>query len=76
MHTEIEVIVPSSYTDELIDNLQQMDDVISLSVVREASIKPPGDVFRSLRLREPRSLRELIIDLVDATSPVRLRTLG
>lgn len=45
MHTEIEVIVPSSRTDELIDTLQQMDDVISLSVVREASIKPPGDVF-------------------------------
>jgi Domain of unknown function (DUF389) len=45
VHTEIEVIVPSSRTDELIDNLQQMDDVISLSVVREASIKPPGDVF-------------------------------
>jgi hypothetical protein len=45
VHTEIEVIVPSSYTDELIGNLQQMDDVISLSVVREASIKPPGDVL-------------------------------
>ena len=45
MHTEIEIIVPSSRTDELIDNFQQMDDVISLSVVREASIKPPGDVF-------------------------------
>jgi hypothetical protein len=45
VHTEIEVIVPSSQTDELIQDLQQMDDVISLSVVREASIKPPGDVF-------------------------------
>ena len=45
MHTEIEVIVPASRTDELIQELQQMDDVISLSVVREASIKPPGDVF-------------------------------
>jgi hypothetical protein len=45
VHTEIEVIVPSSRTDELIQDLQQMDDVISLSVVREASIKPPGDVF-------------------------------
>jgi Domain of unknown function (DUF389) len=45
VHTEIEVIVPSSRTDELIDDLQQMDDVISLSVMREASLKPPGDVF-------------------------------
>ncbi|MDX6382355.1 MAG: hypothetical protein QOI57_3379 [Rubrobacteraceae bacterium] len=45
MHTEIEVIVPSSRTDELIKDLQQLEGVISLSVVREASIKPPGDVF-------------------------------
>jgi hypothetical protein len=45
VHTEIEVIVPSSRTDELIKDLQQTDEVISFSVVREASIKPPGDVF-------------------------------
>jgi Domain of unknown function (DUF389) len=45
VHTEIEVIVPSSHTDELIKDLQQMDEVISFSVVREASIKPPGDVI-------------------------------
>jgi hypothetical protein len=45
VHTEIEIIVDPSYTDELIGELEQMDDVISLSVVREASIKPPGDVL-------------------------------
>jgi Domain of unknown function (DUF389) len=45
VHTEIEIIVDSSHTDEMIQDLQQMDEVISLSVVREASIKPPGDVF-------------------------------
>ena len=45
MHTEIEIIVDSSHTDEMIQDLQQMDEVISLSIVREASIKPPGDVF-------------------------------
>ena len=45
MHTEIEIIVDSSHTDELLDGLQQLEEVISLSVVREASIKPPGDVF-------------------------------
>ena len=45
MHTEIEIIVDSSHTDEMIQDLQQMDEVISLSVVREASLKPPGDVF-------------------------------
>ena len=45
MHTEIEIIVHPSYTDELIHGLEQVDEVISLSVVREASIKPPGDVL-------------------------------
>ncbi len=45
MHTELEIIVDSSHTDEMIQDLQQIEEVISLSVVREASIKPPGDVF-------------------------------
>lgn len=45
MHTEIEIIVHPSYTDELIQYLQQLEGVISLSVMREVSIKPPGDVF-------------------------------
>ena len=45
MHTEIEIIVPPSYTDELIQDLQQLEGVISLTVARELSIKPPGDVF-------------------------------
>ncbi len=45
MHTEIEIIVHPSYTDELIQDLQQLEGVISLSVMREVSIKPPGDVF-------------------------------
>jgi len=44
VHTEIEIIVDPSYTDELIEGLEQMDEVISLSVMREVSIKPPGDV--------------------------------
>lgn len=45
MHTEIEIIAPPSYADQLIEDLQQLEGVISLSVVREVSIKPPGDVF-------------------------------
>ena len=46
MHTEIEITVnPSSYTDELIRSLEQMEDAISLSIMREASIRPPGDVL-------------------------------
>jgi hypothetical protein len=45
VHTEIEIIVDSFHTDELIDDLQQLEEVISLSVMREASIKPSGDVL-------------------------------
>ena len=45
MHTEIEIIVHPSYTDELIHDLEQLEEVISLSVMREASVKPPGDVL-------------------------------
>jgi hypothetical protein len=45
VHTEIEIIVDSSHTDELLDGLQGLEEVISLSVTREASIKPPGDVL-------------------------------
>jgi hypothetical protein len=45
VHTEIEIIVDPSYTDELIQGLQRLQGVISLSIVRGASIKPPGDVF-------------------------------
>lgn len=45
MHTEIEIIVHPSYAEELIRELQQLEGVISFSLVREASLKPPGDVF-------------------------------
>lgn len=36
--------MPPSCTDELIYKLEQLEHVINLSVVRGASIKPPGDV--------------------------------
>jgi hypothetical protein len=42
-HT-IEVAVPTADTDTVVRELEQLDAVISLSVYRGASIKPPGDV--------------------------------
>lgn len=45
MHRTIEIIVPPSHTDELIHELEQLEGVIRLSVVRGASVKPPGDVL-------------------------------
>ena len=44
MHRTIEIAVPPSYTGELVDELGKLDGVVSLSVVRGASIKPEGDV--------------------------------
>ena len=45
MHRTIEVTVPPAYTDELLHELEQLEDVINLSVVRGVSVKPPGDVL-------------------------------
>ena len=44
MHITIEIVVPPSYTNELIQELKQLDDVINLTVLREGSHKPEGDV--------------------------------
>lgn len=44
MHITIEIIVPPSYTDELMQKLKQLDEVISLTLLREGSHKPEGDV--------------------------------
>ncbi len=45
MHRTIEISSPASYTDELLGKLEDLEQVISLIVVREASVKPPGDVL-------------------------------
>lgn len=45
MHRTIEITVPPNYTDTLIHELEQLEDVINLSIVRGSSIKPPGDVL-------------------------------
>ncbi len=44
MQHTIEVAVPTADTDTVVRELEQLDDVISLSVYRGASVKPPGDV--------------------------------
>jgi hypothetical protein len=45
LHRTIEITVPSSHTDGLVDELSKLDGVVSLSVVRGASVKPEGDVL-------------------------------
>ncbi len=45
MHRTIEMSTPASYTDELIRELEDLEQVISLNVVRGGAVKPPGDVL-------------------------------
>jgi uncharacterized membrane protein len=45
MHHTIDIAVPAAHTDTLIRELEQLEEVISLSVVRGGSLKPPGDVL-------------------------------
>ena len=44
LHRTIEITVPPSHTDELAHELGKLDHVVSLSVVRGASVKPEGEV--------------------------------
>jgi hypothetical protein len=45
LHRTIEIAVPPSHTEELVDRLGRLDGVVSLWVVRGASVKPEGDVL-------------------------------
>jgi peptidoglycan hydrolase-like protein with peptidoglycan-binding domain len=46
MPKSVEITVPSERTDALVQELQQMEGLITLSVQRQGSLKPPGDVIR------------------------------
>lgn len=45
LHRTIEITAPPSHTDWLVEKLGKRDGVVSLSVVRGASVKPEGDVL-------------------------------
>ena len=45
MYRSFVISVPSAASDELLASLERLDQVVSLSVERGASIKPPGDVI-------------------------------
>lgn len=44
MHQSFQVTVPSSRTEDFLAGLGDVDEVISVSVQRGASLKPPGDL--------------------------------
>ena len=45
MHRTLELTVPPAATDALTHQLKTIEDVIGLTVMRGASLKPPGDVL-------------------------------
>jgi len=45
MHRGFDISVPPEATDALVAELEEMDNLVSLSVVRGASLKPPGDAL-------------------------------
>lgn len=45
MHRNLQITVPFSVTDKLCGDLIALENVIGLSVVRQASLKPVGDVI-------------------------------
>ncbi len=62
MHRAIEITAPPASTDALIRELEKSDHLISLSVHRGASIKPPGDV---LMVRALNRDADRVMQLVD-----------
>ena len=44
VHHTIEIRVPTETTEDVLGELEALEGVIALSVVRRASVKPPGDV--------------------------------
>ena len=45
MHRSVTISAPSTETEALVAALEPLDEVVSLSVERGASVKPPGDVI-------------------------------
>lgn len=45
MHRDIRITVPSAATSGLVTSLTDVEGVVSLSVERQISVKPPGDVL-------------------------------
>jgi len=43
VYRSFEISVPASGTDDLLSSLEALDQVVSISVHRGASVKPPGD---------------------------------
>ena len=65
MHRTIEIAVPPSQTDEVVDELGKLARVVSLSAVRGVSVKPEGEVGTVHALKRG---ADEVLRLAEATS--------
>jgi uncharacterized protein DUF389 len=52
MHRDLEITVAPAATDRLLERLQEVEGVLTLSVRRGESVKPPGDVVSAAVLNQ------------------------
>jgi uncharacterized membrane protein len=52
VHRDLDITVPSAATDRLLAELEELAGVISISVNRGISVKPPGDVISAAVLND------------------------
>jgi hypothetical protein len=53
MSRQVQITAPAELTDPLLKKLTQLDGILSVSVQRGVSVRPPGDVITVLATAEP-----------------------
>ena len=74
MHRDLEITVAPEATDRLLDELQRLDGVVSLSVHRGESIKPPGDVISAAILNDHADDALRVIQGAEEHGPLSIST--
>jgi uncharacterized membrane protein len=74
MHRDLEMTVSAAATDQLLADLGEMGGVISISVQREASVKPPGDVISAAVLNAEVDAVLRVVERAEEHGPISVST--
>ncbi len=74
VHRDLEISVASEATDQLVSELQAMPGVISISVHRGISVKPPGDVVSTAVLNDEVDAVLTLAEQAEVHGPVSVST--
>ena len=74
MHHEIDLTVPPEATDEILGELEKHDGVLSLTLQRGGSVKPPGDLFTAHVLNRSMDSVLSIVERAREHGPITLGT--